>query len=475
MTTDNKTIEAARAAFEDILEEAPLAPSWYAASGQESFQRLHTDGRQRRPVLVMAGGAALVLAVVGSIGVASLVLRSGPSPIPSPAPSASPTTAPIVDEAVTPPTVATESTTGTTLVYAEVVLNAELGPEPRFDTSILGDEVVPDRSADPAELLTAEELGMIFGMDPTDTVATGDPLYVGELHGVHGLVIPALRSVDITSDAGVCFITKYVLPEAQPAGANWSCSGLGGGIQGFYTVSGDRPDEEAILFVRPLEALFLVDDPAVSVIAIGHAPGDSQWQRPIGGAALFVIPTPEGVGPFTITAYDETGEVIATERFDPPTGAEAGRATGEAPEVLPQDGAPVVIIDDTSSRFESPVLDVPVDPFSWEPYIVNALSGDVPVELRGQILDIDAQVMQGLGAVPLRYLSDLYELSGLDGPAIYEKASFLVPHDSDLRVTVWWQEWDGRTDQGQPAAAGVYLAQIKADGIAVSRKMTLLK
>jgi hypothetical protein len=390
----------------------------------------------------MAGAAALVLAVVGSIGVASLLLRSDPSPVFS----SSPTTAPIVDEVVTPSTVTTESTTGTTLVYAEIVLTTEIGPEPQFDTSTLGDEVVPDRSADPADLLTDEELGMIFGLDSTDTVATGDPLYVGELHGVHGLVIPALRTVDNAGDAGVCFVTKYVLPEALPTGANWSCSSLGGGIQGFYTVSGDRPDEEAILFVQPLEALFLVDDPAVSVIAIDTSPGDFQWQRPIGGAALFVIPTFEGVGPFTITAYDANGEVIATERFDPPPGAEAGRATGEASEVLPQDGAPVVIIDDASSRFESPVLDVPADPFSWGPYIANALSGDVPVELRGQILDIEAQVMEGLGAVPLRYLSDLHELSGLDELAIYEKASFVVPHDSDVMVTVWWQEWDGRTE-----------------------------
>ena len=68
----------------------------------------------------------------------------------------------------------------------------EIGPEPQFDTSMLGDEVVPDRSADPTELVTDHELAMIFGSDATDTVGTGDPLYVGELHVVHGLVIPAL-------------------------------------------------------------------------------------------------------------------------------------------------------------------------------------------------------------------------------------------------------------------------------------------
>jgi hypothetical protein len=101
------------------------------------------------------------------------------------------------------------------------------------------------------------------------------------------------------------------------------------GIQGFYTVSGDRPDEDAILFVQPLEALFLLDDPAVSVIPTGNAPRDSQWQRPVDRVALFVIPAMEGVGPFTITAYDANGEVIALERFDPPTGAEARRAFGD--------------------------------------------------------------------------------------------------------------------------------------------------
>ena len=286
---------------------------------------------------------------------------------------------------------------------------------------------------------------MIFGPDPTLGITqTGDPLYVGELHGVHGLVIPAF--IFTGSRTGLCFVTKYVLPGAARAGASWSCSNEDPGIQGFYTVSGDCPDEEAILFVQPLEALFMVDDPEVSIIAIEHLPGDAQWQRPIGGAALFVIPAPEGVGPFTITAYDENGQVIATERFDPPAGAEAGRSTGEAPAVTPVAGAPAVIIDDTSSRFESPVLDVSPDAFSWEPYITNAASGEVPVELRGQLLEVDDSVMGDIDALPLNYLSDLYELSGLDELAIYEKASFLVPNDSDLIVTIWWQDWDGRTE-----------------------------
>lgn len=142
--------------------------------------------------------------------------------------------------------------------------------------------------------------------------------------GYSCLVIPALRSVDNPSDAGVCFITKYFLPEALPAGANWSCSSQGGGIQGFYSVSANRPDEPAILFTRPLQALFLVDDAAGSVVAIETSPGYSQWQRPIGGAALFVVNSIEGMGSFTITAYDENGDVIASKRFDPPVGAEAG-------------------------------------------------------------------------------------------------------------------------------------------------------
>jgi hypothetical protein len=62
----------------------------------------------------------------------------------------------------------------------------------------------------------------------------------------------------------------------------------------------------------------------VSVVAIETSPGYSQWQRPIGGAALFVVNSIEGMGSFTITAYDENGDVIASKRFDPPVGAEAG-------------------------------------------------------------------------------------------------------------------------------------------------------
>lgn len=155
MITDNKTIEAARAAFEDILDEAPLAPSWYAASGQESFQRLHTDDRQRRPLLVMAAAAALVLVVIGSIGVASLVLRPGEEPVGI---ETAATTVATADDVVSPTTMIAESTPLPTVVSPEVALDSDVGPEPRFDTSVLGEEVAPNRSADPSEFLTDEEL-----------------------------------------------------------------------------------------------------------------------------------------------------------------------------------------------------------------------------------------------------------------------------------------------------------------------------
>lgn len=322
MTTDHKTIEAARAAFEDILEEAPLAPSWHAASGQVQVQRLHRVENERRPLFVLVGAAALVLAVVGSIGVASLILRSGPEPVGN---DTAVTTVTPVRDVATPTTVVTESTPRTTVASPEVVLGTDLGPEPQFDTSVLGEEVAPDRSRDPSGLLRDDELALIFG---SDTGQTGDPLYVGESGGVHGFVIPAIVSPGL--DTGLCFVTKYDDSRTGRAAAGWACFGAvrgSGGdphIQSFYSVSGDRPDDDAILFAHPLEGLFLVDDPTVSVIAIETSPGDAQWQRPIGGAALFVIDTAGGVGPFTITAYDASGETIATERFTPPTDSDTG-------------------------------------------------------------------------------------------------------------------------------------------------------
>ena len=74
MTNEQQVVDAARAAFEDIIDEAPLAPDWASATGQ--LQRLHRDDRRRRPGLTLVRVATLVFAMVGSLAGLTLVLRS---------------------------------------------------------------------------------------------------------------------------------------------------------------------------------------------------------------------------------------------------------------------------------------------------------------------------------------------------------------------------------------------------------------
>lgn len=122
------------------------------------------------------------------------------------------------------------------------------------------------------------------------------------------------------------------------------------------------------------------------------------------------------------------------------------------------------VVDERSTRFESPVLEVSEGPFWWDAYISNAMSGDVPVVLRGQLARVTDEVMRDLGALPLEFSSDTYD------PGVFEAATFLFQSGpatplaashgdlgiSWIRIAVLWQEWDGRTEAnplGFPADA----------------------
>jgi hypothetical protein len=115
---------------------------------------------------------------------------------------------------------------------------------------------------------------------------------------------------------------------------------------------------------------------------------------------------------------------------------------------------PPVVIDDASSRFESPVFDAPESQFPWDVYIENASGGNVPVELRGQLVRVYDDVMHDLGALPLQFSSDTHD------PGVSEAATFLFQSSpasptgglhgdlgiSWILISVGWQEWDGRTE-----------------------------
>ncbi len=126
MTNEQPVVDAARAAFEDIIDEAPLAPDWVSVTGQ--LQRLHRDKRRRRPALALVGVAALLFVLVGSLAGLSLLLRSYSRNDDA----VSGTTRAATETTATPTTVATPTPTsappdqGVPLVLSDLVVDVPL-------------------------------------------------------------------------------------------------------------------------------------------------------------------------------------------------------------------------------------------------------------------------------------------------------------------------------------------------------------
>ncbi len=126
MTNEQQVVDAARAAFEDIIDEAPLAPDWVYATGQ--LQRLHRDERQRRPASVLIGVAALVFVMIGSLAGLSLVLRSdsGINDATTGTTTAAPETATTPTTVATPTPTSAPSDQGVSLVLSDLVVDVPL-------------------------------------------------------------------------------------------------------------------------------------------------------------------------------------------------------------------------------------------------------------------------------------------------------------------------------------------------------------
>ncbi len=74
MTNNEKLGEAFRAAYEDIMDESPLAPDWERATGQ--VVSLQVTNRNRRFAYALAGTAAIAVIAVASLGAYSIFTRS---------------------------------------------------------------------------------------------------------------------------------------------------------------------------------------------------------------------------------------------------------------------------------------------------------------------------------------------------------------------------------------------------------------
>jgi len=295
MVSDKHVIAATRAAFEDILDEAPLPPEWGQATGQ--IVRLHRSERRQPPAWATAMGATLVLLlVVGSAVVVSTGLwpDAGSDNVSSEVTTTAPSQTDLEQEPA-------------------LTLSPTLGPEPQFDTSVLGDEVVPDRSSDP-EFVGPQ---LPFILEPGATLV-GEPLYVGRVADRYGYALVA------TSTAGNESCTAVL---GERGIGDWGCGGGDlSGLFGAYSVSNNRGGVPA---TNQLRAMYMALDPDASAIAIENSTGIKQWQRTFGGAGLFVIDGVDSTDRFTVTVFNARGDVMESQSFTassndsgihPPTG-----------------------------------------------------------------------------------------------------------------------------------------------------------
>lgn len=192
-----------------------------------------------------------------------------------------------------------------------LLLATPSGPKPQFDTGTLGQEMLLDVTDDEEFLteLTAfipsrARLGEGFQNE-----LAGTPVYLGHVGEVHGIVAP------FRSDKGVLMICVVRSMGAGASGmgcsdlrdGGWVEDGvLNGRISSGATSSGDSSEPAAITFTA------LPEDVSVVAIELENG-GDRYWQRPVGGSALFVVPGRLNIS-FTVTTFDSTGGIVATEK-----------------------------------------------------------------------------------------------------------------------------------------------------------------
>ncbi len=180
------------------------------------------------------------------------------------------------------------------------------GPEPRFDTGPLGQEMV----LEPADSDSTAALSSVISMpSPPREIGMRTPVYLGHIGEVHAFVA---SSQDDQGAPTIC-VTRALGAGVFGGGCNdlraggWVEDGtLNGRIAYGATGSGNLSEPAAITFTA------LPED--VSVVAIElESGGDRYWQRPVGGSALFVVPGRLNIS-FTVTTFDSTGGIVVTEK-----------------------------------------------------------------------------------------------------------------------------------------------------------------
>ncbi len=192
------------------------------------------------------------------------------------------------------------------------------GPEPRFDTSALGEEAVREPAG--LEALAAEgSLPDILGPESSRIVdevmsgaeIIGDPVYVGHLVGFHAIVV---NYVDATGEVKPCMLIVQ-----GKTGVSHGCRvdpGVGPAerspLAPTLKVSAIIPDVPG----TELPEINISDlDENVSVVAIEFPAGERYWQRPIYGTVLFVPRKGTPRLGMTVTTYGADGNVLMSESF----------------------------------------------------------------------------------------------------------------------------------------------------------------
>ena len=176
---------------------------------------------------------------------------------------------------------ATATASGLVLGGDPNVVLLRAGPEPEFDTSVLGLEAVLE-PLQPDANIPGIDFSQPEGMAPT-----GPILYVGR--APDSGVLFAVYQID----EGICN-ANWLLSELQSVGC--------GGREGYGLVG------DGSVFI-PLDT---------SVVAITTTDGERLWQRPIGGWSLFDLPFPPPGSPgHSIVAYDAFGNQIGNWGSNP--------------------------------------------------------------------------------------------------------------------------------------------------------------
>ena len=219
------------------------------------------------------------------------------------------------------------------------------GPEPRFDTSGLGEEV---------RLLPID-----VRIPPWDLQLNGVVTVIGRVEGT---------DVDIYLDTGESLCVWFIgarLAESRCSFSNPAESGFSS--PAYAVMRGGLPEG-----ARQAIVMWRVPD-GTSVVAL-DAGSVAHWQRPtatltgsVGGHVFFVVDgaTPTGLGLANVTAYDTAGEILGGSGVDVPITEQPGDSvpleTGEDPPFVPatttsagRTALPLVLPDGTSIELSYP-------------------------------------------------------------------------------------------------------------------------